>query len=155
MALSHDGAPRRETLQSFSRVRIHPGCCRAFEQAAERFRLLSVRCDLCADSDLFQEWEEKHLRENIRSLITSEGPRLGALIKRWQILIMSGILKYMFYPEGWDHAASTDFCLNLGHKHLSAFKRTFASNVLAAASARACPTFSCGKPEYDPLILPV
>lgn len=64
---------------------------------------------------------------------------------------MSGILKYMFYPEGWDHAASTDFCLNPGHKHLSAFKRTFASNVLAAASARAYPTFSCGKLEYDPV----
>lgn len=63
---------------------------------------------------------------------------------------MSGILNYMFYPEGWDHAASTDFCLNLRHKHLSAFKRTSASNVLAAATARACPTFSCGKPEYDP-----
>lgn len=142
--------PQGGKLQSFSCVRIHSGCCRAFEQAAERFRLLSVRCDLCADSDLFHEWEEKHLRGNIRSLITSEGPRLGALIKWLQILFMSGILKCMFYPQGWDHAESTDFCLNLGHKRLLAFKRTFASNVLAAASARVCPPFSCGKPAYDP-----
>lgn len=63
---------------------------------------------------------------------------------------MSGILKYMFPPEGWDHAESTDFCLNISHKQLSAFERTFASNVSAAASARACPTFLCGKPEHDP-----
>lgn len=42
----------------------------------------------------FQEWEEKHLRGNIRSLITSVGPRLGALIKRLPILIMGSCCVY-------------------------------------------------------------
>lgn len=83
----------------------------------------SCPCDVTfVPTDLSHEWEEKHLRGNIGSLITSEGPWLGALIKWLQILIMIGTLKHMCYPEGWDHAESTDFCLNLVQTHLC-FKR--------------------------------